>query len=83
MSDLRTEEGRHRLATENVNAKHRAQEVEQQCRSVARFYRTPEEEWREYIPLLVVVEEGRLMSVQLDREKPENQAAFAEYMRNR
>ncbi len=83
MSDLSTYESRMCLATENVNRDTRANQIEQEARAIARYYGTDEEQWKQYIPLLIAVEEGRLKSVWLERQTPEWQEGFAEYMRNR
>jgi len=86
MSSIRTDEDRLRLATDNVTgfgSNHRKDEIEQEARSVARFYGTDEDNWEEYLPLLIAVEAGRLKAVQLKRETPAYREAFIEFMRNR
>jgi len=86
MSSFRTEEDRMALATDNVTgfaSTHRKDEIEQQARSVARFYGTDEENWEEYLPLLIAVEAGRLKAVHLLHQTPEWQESFRNYMQNR
>lgn len=83
MADIRTREGCHEQAVENIERWKANGEVEQQCRAIARLYEADEDEWEQYIPVVVAVEEGRLIACMLERQKPEWRAAFAEYMRNR
>jgi len=83
MADIRTEEGRFAQATETVARPDLADQVEQQARAVARHFGADEDAWRDQIPVLVAVEQGRLMAIHLERSTPEWQAGFREYMKTR
>jgi hypothetical protein len=83
MADIRTEEGRLAQARENVSRPDRADEVEQQARAVARHLGQDEDAWREQLPLLVAVEQGRLMAAHLHMQTPEWREGMRHYMSTR
>jgi len=83
MADIRTDEGRLAQARENVLRPDLAEEVEQQARAVARHLGHDEDAWREQIPLLVAVEQGRLMAAHLHMQTPEWREGMRYYMSTR
>jgi len=83
MADIRTEEGRLAQARENVSRADLAEEVEQQARAVARHLGQDDDAWRDQIPILIAVEEGRLMAVHLRMQTPEWREGMRHYMSTR
>lgn len=88
---LRTEEDRRRIAQENIERANAQDDwaywsretLKQQALAATKWLGRDEEKWEELIPLLVEIEYGRLTAIQMERETPEYQKAFAEYLQNR